>query len=194
MPVRILTRYWRQPTAPRSLAIFILMVAGMAWLRLGIFPDQLISLSYGVPLLICLFYPDRRLLWAMAGAFVALSAYKSFVALESPPDSFSPIAMAWGMQVFNTVAVTLAVHMIINLLEALQDAKSESEAFLDSLVEILDAFGPAAFPFFLRALNDEKGSATEFALVAVADYLHRFRVRTQVRGLPCRPRVPYATG
>lgn len=122
MPVRILTRYWRQPTAPRSLAIFILMVAGMAWLRLGIFPDQLISLSYGVPLLICLFYPDRRLLWAMAGAFVALSAYKSFVALESPPDSFSPIAMAWGMQVFNTVAVTLAVHMIINLLEALQDA------------------------------------------------------------------------
>jgi HEAT repeat protein len=76
----------------------------------------------------------------------------------------------------------IGIPALPRVLDALQDAESASEDSLDSLLEIVEAFGPAAFPVLLRAVNDKNETVTEFALFRVALYLQAFRVREQVTG------------
>lgn len=97
----------------------------MAVLRLWIFPHQFITLTYGLPLLLCLWHKDRRLLWSMAGAFVAMSAFKAVFlipgwSIRDPGD-----LMLWLMQVANTVVIATVIHLVINLAESLQARNEE---------------------------------------------------------------------
>ena len=73
-----------RPSAAASIAIFFFAIGFMAYLRLYLFHDRFVALTYGLPLLVCLWYKDRRLLWSMAAAFSGMAALKAFRLL---PDS-----------------------------------------------------------------------------------------------------------
>lgn len=126
MPARILTKFWRRPTAATTWTLFIVLVAATAWLRLVFYPDRVVSLTYALPLLICLFYPARKLLWAMVGAFLGISAYKTLVLLK-PVLGEDRVLHAWSMQVLNIIVVAVTVHVILNLLLALEAATHRLE-------------------------------------------------------------------
>lgn len=104
-----------KPSAAVSVVIFVAAVALMAYLRLVLFGHRFVTLTYGLPLLICLWHKDRRLLWSMAAAFVGMSVTKTFWIL---PD-FDPRDLSegfqWGMQVVNIGIIALAVDAILRL-------------------------------------------------------------------------------
>ena len=105
----------RKPSAVLSLAIFVVSVGLMAYLRLHLYHDRFISLTYGLPLLICLWHEDRRLLWSMAGAFTVMAGIKSFFMLADPDPNDWAEFVQWLMQVANIAAIGASVHAIIIL-------------------------------------------------------------------------------
>ncbi len=93
--------------------LYVLCVSGMAWLRLYVFPDRIVSLSYALPLLLCLWHRDRRLLWGLCATFVGLSAWKSFGLLLPAADDPSELVVHWALHVANLGVVGVAVDRVI---------------------------------------------------------------------------------
>src|SRR4029453_14067577 len=81
-----------------SVLLYLVLVSVMAYVRLVLFPDRFLTLSYGLPLLICLWHRDRVLLWALTVSFVAMSTCKTFLLLPGM-DRFQ--VAQWGMQLAN---------------------------------------------------------------------------------------------
>ena len=108
-----------------SLGLFVFFTALTAWLRLDVFGEQTITLTYGLPLLVCLWYPDLRLLWGMTATFTALSAWKTFVQL--PPLDGDSSELMWTMQLINTGFIAVAVHLIVNFVAQLAAQKARLE-------------------------------------------------------------------
>jgi signal transduction histidine kinase len=121
----------RLPGWALSLSIFTAMVALMVWLRVVVYPDEVVTLTYGLPLLLCLWHQDRRLLWAMAGAFAALAAFKMFYMLEPTPLRLSQ----WTMQVVNILIIGGTVHTILELTSRLRAHNAALEVANNELRE-----------------------------------------------------------
>jgi len=115
----------QRPSALISVAIFVATTALMVWLKLRLFPDRYTALSYALPLLICLWHKDRRLLWTMVATFAALSALKDFLIQpgHQPTEPFD--FLQWLMQIANIVVVAGTVHTILNLTERLRARNEE---------------------------------------------------------------------
>lgn len=109
-----------RPSPLVSAGIFLVMTGLMAYLRLFIFQDRLITLTYGLPLLICLWQRDRWLLWGMAAAFAVMAYIKAFYFLaDSDPDNSWEL-MQVLFQTVNILAIGAAVHTVLHFMDALQ--------------------------------------------------------------------------
>jgi signal transduction histidine kinase len=115
----------RQPSWLISLAVFAVALAGMAWLKLSLFPERYISLSYVLPLLLCLWHKDRRLLWSMALGFSAISALKAVDLMAGRAGTQPFDALRWLMELVNIGAVTITVHLVLNLNRRLRSKNAE---------------------------------------------------------------------
>ncbi|HLP26362.1 MAG TPA: hypothetical protein VK477_11835, partial [Acidobacteriota bacterium] len=116
-----LSSFRRAPNRALSVLIFIICLALMYVLRLVWFRDANIGLSYGLPLLLCLWHRDRVLLWSMTIAMMVLAAYKLLVVLPPPQTPTDPAReLLLAAQWFNTAVVAAVVHVMLNLLERLE--------------------------------------------------------------------------
>ena len=123
----------RRPSALISVALFVAATALMVWLKLSLFPDRYTALSYALPLLICLWHKDRRLLWAMVATFAALCARKDFFGQFSHKQTEPFEFLQWLMQMVNIVVVAATVHTILNLLDRLRSRSQELRAANEEL-------------------------------------------------------------
>jgi signal transduction histidine kinase len=105
-----------------SLGLFFAATGAMGYLRLHVFPDQFITLTYALPLLICLWYPSLRLLWSMATAFIGMSAYKAFALLPSHQLFVEENTVHWVMQVVNILLVASTLNIVLVILGRLRAA------------------------------------------------------------------------
>ena len=129
-----------------SLALFASFTALMAWLRLVVYADQVIALTYGLPLLVCIWYRDRLLLWSMAAAFTLIATTKAFFILPEP-DVFG-----WSLHVLNIAVVAGIVDLAARSLAQL----AAKHAILEVAHRDLRAHEEA-----IRAQNEELQSQTE---------------------------------
>ncbi len=136
----------RKPGLAASLVIFFASTALMAWLRLVVFSDEVIALTYGLPLLICIWYRSRALLWAMAAAFIVIAAVKSFHALPEPDTP------AWVMHVLNILVIGWVVDLAGRTLAAVEEKHGRLAAAHRDLEAQEDS---------IRAQNEELQSQTE---------------------------------
>lgn len=114
---------WR--SALVSLALFVAATALMFLLKLRLFPERYIGLGYALPLLVCLWHRDRRLLWAMAAAFSIMSWLKFFVMFSFGRQSEAFDLMQCLMQLTNIGVVAATVHTILNLTDRLRARNME---------------------------------------------------------------------
>ncbi|SDT95300.1 GAF domain-containing protein [Verrucomicrobium sp. GAS474] len=105
-----------------SIALFVVTVGLMGYIRLYLFEYRSVSLTYALPMLLCLWHKDRRLLWAMAAAFAAMSTYKTWVIL-APVDTNDWIQ--WAMQMANLVIIGAVLHKMIAQTAVLRRANEE---------------------------------------------------------------------
>ncbi len=129
-----------------SLALFTVFTALMAWLRLIAYADQIIALTYGLPLLICIWYRDRLLLWALAATFTVIATIKAFVILPQN-DVFG-----WSLHVLNIATIAGIVDLAARSLAKLR----VKHAILEAAHRDLRAHEEA-----IRAQNEELQSQTE---------------------------------
>jgi signal transduction histidine kinase len=117
----------RQPSWILSIAIFVAAIALMAYLRLYVFSSHVIPLTYGLPLLVCLWHRDVRLLWAMVITFLGMAAYKIFAILPSPGFGELERWMRFSMQSANILVIGGAVHAVLHLTDRLRAKNAELE-------------------------------------------------------------------
>ncbi len=123
-----------RPSVIRSLIIFILSIAFMAWLRLIIFPDQVVPLTYGLPLLLCYWQRDRRLLWSMVLAFIVMSAFKNLYLIPKINSSeYNPVM--WLMQMVNILLIGGVIHVTLALMEKLHTSNQRLATANEELQE-----------------------------------------------------------
>lgn len=131
LPLRPLQSNPQKPSIGLSCLIFIVLIGAMAFLRLYLFPKEFIALTYALPMIVCLWYRDRRLLWSMAVAFMLMSTYKAFVL--KPDARLSMDRLEWAMQLTSIAVLATAVHLISLLTDQLRSknlALEEANALL----------------------------------------------------------------
>jgi signal transduction histidine kinase len=100
----------------------------MAYVRLRLFPNTLITMTYGIPLLVCLFYRSPGLLWSMAAAFTLMSGYKAFFILPPAYPGELSNGVQWVMQVANIITISATIHIVIALLDRLHTKQAQLES------------------------------------------------------------------
>jgi signal transduction histidine kinase len=120
-----LAKLQRKPVPALTAGLFVLLVVLMGWLRLGLIDNSTVNIGYGLPLLICLWYPDRRLLWSLMVAYALLATYNVFILM--PPAFEEEPFFIWGMQMVNMLVIGLAVHIAVELMSSLREQKAQLE-------------------------------------------------------------------
>ncbi len=127
-----LSKLQRKPSVACSVSLFVFFVILMAWLRFVAMAESPVNIGYGLPLLICLWYPDRRLLWSLMAAYAVMAAYLIFV--FKPEVFHHQGAIFWTMQMVNMVVIGLTVHLVIDLLRKLRGQKARLEESNQELI------------------------------------------------------------
>lgn len=110
-----------------SAALFLVVMGVMGYLRLYLYGDRFITLTYGLPLLLCLVYPDRRLLWTLVAGFAAMAWYKAFVLRPTAGPLAESYLLHWTMQLFNLVVIAGTIHVIVRQMAGLRRYAEELE-------------------------------------------------------------------
>src|SRR5690606_28264956 len=83
----------RQP-APLWVLLLLtgLLIALMGYSSLLLFPHKVVALTYGLPLLVCLWHRDLRLLYAMAISYSIMVGFKAITlsAHAAPDEPYAP--------------------------------------------------------------------------------------------------------
>jgi signal transduction histidine kinase len=116
-----------RPSVAISIGIYIVTVCLTAYFRLYLFPTEVLSLSYGLPLFICLLHRDRVLLWALVVTFAIISGCKMLYLLPDPNPQDSHEFFQWVMHVINILVIGGSVHAILNLTEKLHAQNANLE-------------------------------------------------------------------
>lgn len=114
-----------KPRPAVSVALFLLGVGVMGYLRLAVFGDRFITVTYALPLLVCLWYSSARLLWSMTAAFIAMAGYKAFAFLPQDEAVVGGAVGHWAMQVANILVVATTVHCVMVVLARLRASNAE---------------------------------------------------------------------
>lgn len=132
MLTEFLTKLQRKPSGVVTVVLFVLLVAGMAWVRFGLLPSSPVSIGFGLPLLVCLWYPSRRLLWALMATFAVMGAVKIFVFHSAAfhDQEFT----SWLLQMINMGVIGATVHLVIDLIAKLRGQKTQLEESNQELI------------------------------------------------------------
>jgi len=130
----ILTR----PSWRLSLSVCAAVVIGWGILRLVVFQDMIMPLTYALPLLICVWSRDLRQLWVMAALFAAMTTAKMFWILPQGVFSTFESWAIYSAQLANITVAGLAVHAIIGLRGSLERKNAALEVSNGELAEAND--------------------------------------------------------
>jgi PAS domain S-box-containing protein len=103
------------------------MVIGMAVLRLYIYPNTIVPLTYALPLLVVLAHRDLRLHWAMALSFVAMVAVKFAFFLPAAALEDMNQWVFVGMQLANIILPAAVLHWTVRLSGRLEESMGTLE-------------------------------------------------------------------
>jgi signal transduction histidine kinase/CheY-like chemotaxis protein len=101
-----------------------LCVAGIGFLRLSPLTTRIIPIAFSIPLILCVWFDDKRLLWIMATCFAVIGLIRTFVVDPAPNIGAMRFVMA-GIQIFDVAAIAAAVHLLIDARRRV-DAATES--------------------------------------------------------------------
>lgn len=137
------------PPAAVAIALSMIMIALIAWLRLSVYSRDVFPLSSGVPLLICLWTRHIRSLYGMCVAFTLIAVVKIYWLMDSQPG-YERVMLASNLTNIWLVAVVL--HGIIVARDRVE-RKNEELAQLN--VELENSNGE------LAASNEELAAREE---------------------------------
>jgi PAS domain S-box-containing protein len=106
--------------ALRAAGVVAVLIGAMAYLRLQVFPHEVVPLTYTLPLLVCLWHRNLALHWVMAGAFVLMVLTKWLVVV--PDVATARRATFVAMQLGNVLIPAAVLHGVLRLMARLRGA------------------------------------------------------------------------
>lgn len=102
----------------------------MAVLRIGIYGTIVLPVGYGVPLVLAAWFRSRRILWGLAACFLAINAWKFFIAQSPTPSSLNPFhdRGAGLIVVLDLLSVAVLVDFWIRSQQSLEIQKQRAES------------------------------------------------------------------
>jgi len=127
-----------RPSWRLSLPVCAAMVIGWGILRLAVFQDVVMPLTYALPLLICVWSRDLQQLWGMAALFAAMASTKLFWILPQGVFTTFEHWAIYSAQLTNIAVAGLVVHAIIGLRDSLERKNAALQALNQQLAEAND--------------------------------------------------------
>ncbi len=124
---------WKRPALGMSVLLSIALLGLMAWLRLSVFPHRVLPVAYGVPLLICIWFRRRSILWGMVAGFTVITAIKYYLVSSADMDARFR-QEDWILVLADLMTVGVVVHLLITALHTLE-TRTRALARLNSEVE-----------------------------------------------------------
>ena len=148
-----------RPGAATAWSVAVALVILWAVLRLAVFHWFIFPLTYALPLLVCVWTRSRRMLWGMAGAFVALHSVKQAAVL--PPGTMAGPEAFWvfAATMANIGIAAVAVDLILVLRTRLEDARHRAEEHRDEALRYAAVVRQQAEA--LASQNEELSQQTE---------------------------------
>ncbi|MGA3065833.1 MAG: PAS domain-containing sensor histidine kinase [Tepidisphaeraceae bacterium] len=111
-----------------SAGLCILLVAGMAWLRLGVFGRITLPVGYAVPVIITGWTRRRRLLWGIVAAFAAITILKfGYLLNRTEPHAVTEHLWSGAAVLVDLFLTGLIVDLLFKSHGKLADTLSEVE-------------------------------------------------------------------
>ncbi len=114
----------------RAAAVAVVLVAGMALLRLGLLRHYIVPIGYGVPVVIITLFRSRIVLWLTMLAFIVLTMIKFLIVLPASARQVPPNwdSLAGAMVVFDLVIVGILADVWIVAQRRVQGRNQDLEA------------------------------------------------------------------
>jgi PAS domain S-box-containing protein len=106
--------------------VSVAIIGTMSAIRLYVYPDEIVPLSYALPLLVFLYCRRLGLLWMVAGAFVGLVATKMIMIDDSALSLRDRVTFGL-MQIVTILVCAAAFHRVVFLTARLKAANHELE-------------------------------------------------------------------
>jgi len=132
----------KRPSFALSLTICTVAVIALIFFRTMIFPEYIVPLTFGLPLLLCLWNRDKRLLWGMTVALSAFVVLNAAFLLSGHPYPAGYLWFAAACKLVSIWAVAYVLHLLLRALLALEartEELFEANAELESSNEELAA-------------------------------------------------------
>src|SRR5947199_345553 len=104
---------WRKPSLGVSLLIAAAVLAVVAYVRLVLLPKNVLPIAYGVPLLICIWFRDRRILWGLVAGFMLITFIKYEQFNNDPNFPGNKRWIGWGVIMLDMLVIATIVHVLI---------------------------------------------------------------------------------
>jgi signal transduction histidine kinase/CheY-like chemotaxis protein len=105
----------------------LLAVAAFAYVRLYLYPDRSVPLTYALPLLLGLWHKNRPLHWGLTGLLAVIAAGQVFWAFGPETKSLVSPPVSYGMMLANIGVVAVVVDRLIVSQRRLQASHGELE-------------------------------------------------------------------
>lgn len=110
----------RRPSLAVSTTVILLLGALWGYVRLFLFQDSILPITFVLPLLVCVWTGRRWQLWTLAGVFAVFAACKMWWVLPADQIGQRDLAIWFAVTLFNIVAGAVVVLLIIALREGLE--------------------------------------------------------------------------
>ncbi len=108
-----------------SLLLCLACVLFIAWMRLAVFTDRIFPLSSGLPLLLCLWNRDLRLLYGMAGILSLIYIVKVLWILPSEPQITGSELVMLGSLLLNVWLIAIVIHALLGNMRNIERKNEE---------------------------------------------------------------------
>jgi signal transduction histidine kinase/CheY-like chemotaxis protein len=110
----------------------VILILGMAVLRLRILDNVLIPVGYSMPLILFVWLASRRFLWITSTCYVVISAIRFYRVLPADPH-FPARWESFALQVLDITIIAVAVHILIALRRRVESSGAQLAATVASL-------------------------------------------------------------
>ena len=117
----------RRPPAWVAVAVCVGAIVVMAALRLGMFPDRILPIAYGIPVVLFVWLRQRPLLWLAVLAFTAISTVKYFWALPRSGAGYGTgtLLFNFALTQVDLLVIAAVAHALIVARERLEHRNRE---------------------------------------------------------------------
>jgi PAS domain S-box-containing protein len=125
----------RKPPFGLALGICLVLVIGLAWLRLIHWPHQTSTVGFAVPLLVAAWGRNRKLLWSLVPIFAGMAIYKFSYLNVAPPGGRSEQTVRLCLAMADLLVVAWLADLLVRYQDRLEERSNELRATNEDLID-----------------------------------------------------------